>query len=100
MLAMVEAGFRLAVFQRDRREPERRVDVAAWVENVFDEACGAPRADAVEARAEAPALIAETMARRTMQGEQPGAARGVCLQCARRAETLRDHGIEPGVFRR
>jgi len=96
--AEVEAGFGVAVFQRDGGEAEVGVDVAAGVEDVLDGALDRARADAVEGGAEVAAGVFDAVAGGAVLGEDGGAAGGVGLGGGEGGDAGEDQGIEAGVF--
>jgi hypothetical protein len=96
--AEVQAGARLAVFQRDGGEAEVGVDVAAGVEDVFDHALDAARTDTVERGAEVAAGVFDAVTGGAVLGEERRTACGVGLGGSDRGGAGEDESVEAGVF--
>ena len=69
IFAAEEAGDDVAIFEDQSGVTKRGIDVAAGIEDIFDEPIGAARADAVELRADLTALAIQLMTRGAGGGE-------------------------------
>ena len=96
--AEVHAGFGLAVFQRDGREAEVGVDVAAGVEDVFDGSLDRARTDTVERGAEVAAGVFDAVAGGAVLGEERRSACGVGFGGGEGGGAGEDESVEAGVF--
>src|SRR5262245_39234795 len=99
LLAEIEPRFCFTVFQRNRGETKRRVDVATGVKDVFENSRDRSRSNAVEARPDVAAAVAKAVAGGAVFREQGRAARRIGFGRTQCTQPLRDQGVQPRVFR-